>query len=299
MTSVAQNCSFKLLKVAVIGASGFLGGHIFRRLLNEDGVHAVGYSRSNKPGLLALDECWRDIQSFDVIVNAVVDYGRNGNHLAYEANLSFPLRLISEMKSRGADSTFVNLDSFFGKFSIPFYSPLRSYSLSKSLLPMVAKDLLDEPPSRGSHRSNVRFLNLRIEHVFGPGDSHGKFVPWLVSEMIAKSSSIELTAGLQMRDFIYVDDAADLIVRAIRAADLLDTEKNLEVGTGEMTSVRSFVESLAAQLGFNGRLDFGARQPPPGEIQASFADPYLRNRLGVSAFDSPGEGIAKLLRPHL
>ena len=39
-----------------------------------------------------------------------------------------------------------------------------------------------------------------------PNDNPDKFIPWLQSSLMKGKKNIELTSGIQLRDFIYIDD---------------------------------------------------------------------------------------------
>lgn len=278
--------------VAILGASGFLGSHLFRASLERQGIKASGFSRSQRIGLNTYDVFWDNLSRFDVVVNASVSYGRSSSLSAFEANLSFPLDVIQRLVKVGSPSAFVNIDSFFTKFPIPFYSQLRDYSLSKALLPSVAREIV-RGGANDIDSASVRFMNFRLEHLFGPGDSPHKFVPWLLGQMKNQAPRISLGTGHQVRDFIHVRDATNLILDGILMMDSLDSEQDLEVGTGIGTSVRNFVESAARISGYEGVLGFGDIPARAGEIDLSVANSYLSSSVGYSSFYSLQDALTE------
>ncbi len=270
-----------------MGASGFLGQGLVSYLHETPNADVRGFSRTGKLGLESYSNFFLDLDKFDYIINASVGYGRSSAQEAYQANLEFPLGIVLRLIETRRNATFVNLDSFFTKFPIPFYSQLKTYSLTKSLFPDLAASMIQE-----AGIPELRFANFRIEHVFGAGDSPDKFLMWLRNQIATGVPKIALTEGLQKRDFIHVSDASRLIGAAILRFNELDLSNPLEVGTGQSISVRAFVEMAAETWGYKGHLAFGEIPARVGEIQESKADPYLANAVGGVSFLSVREGLS-------
>jgi nucleoside-diphosphate-sugar epimerase len=114
---------------------------------------------------------------------------------------------------------------------------------------------------------------------YGPGDSPQRLIPY-VTNSLAAGARVETTLGLQLRDFIFVRDAAELIVRLL----LCQETGAFNVGTGVPSSIRSVVEYLADACGRRELVQFGARQPGPGDPHVLVADmAKVERRLGWSA----------------
>lgn len=283
---VRHGAQIRKLNIAILGASGFLGSNLAQCLNSFLDFHVRGFSRSGKLGLETYEIFFSDIDEFDFIVNASVGYGRQSAYEAYLANVEFPLSVLDRLLQSRHPVNFINLDSFFTKFSIPFYSQLKAYSLTKALFPDLATSRILQ-----SENQEVRFANFRVEHVFGDGDSPAKFVTWLRREMISNAPRISLTSGLQKRDFVHVSDASGLIAAGISVFDELDLSRPLEVGTGQSMEVRTFVELAAQTWGFKGQLAFGEIPDRLGEIQESKADPYLARTANYESFVSLSEAL--------
>lgn len=198
---------------------------------------------------------------FDAIVHCAAAYGRQSDSHAslLDANVLFPLELFDHARANST-RTFIYLDTCF-TLDYPY---LRPYTLSKKQ--MVQWGQLT--PEDGT----LRFINLQLQHPFGPGDRDGKFVPWLIKQCLS-SGTIDLTAGTQAKDFVYVSDVADAI------HDLLLAESTLapgfhefECGRGEAVPVREFVEAVHRLTDSNARLNFGALPTRENEIMFSCAN---------------------------
>lgn len=274
------------MRIAILGASGFLGQDLLATISQYPNFDVEGFSRTGKLGLSSYTNLFENLEHFDFIVNASVGYGRTSPIQAFQANIEFPLEVIRRLVETRRQATFINLDSFFTKFPIPYYFPLKAYSLTKSLFPDLAAELINDAKS-----ARLRFANFRIEHVFGSGDSPEKFLMWLRNQMAIGVPRIALTEGLQKRDFIHLNDASRLIGAGIQRFDALDLNQPLEIGTGQSIQVRSFVELAARIWGFRGVLAFGEVPERVGEIPESSANPYLAKAVGFGPFLSAEEGL--------
>lgn len=285
--------------IVLTGGTGFLGS----RLLHT--MHTSGYrvillkrSWSNPrrirdvlPQVLSydLDHCdLRDVFSRhrpDFVVHAATCYGRNGETVEQieEANFQFPLRLLECGKAFDVKA-FFNFDTFFNtKTELP--DGLNYYVSSKKRLVDRAKE--------EAINGGIRFINLRLEHVYGPDDDAQKFVPFLIRSLV-ENTPLDLTAGEQYRDFIYVDDAA----KALRV--LLDRSNELTLpyveaglGSGMSISLREFVEIARGVCESAAKINYGILPYRPDEIMYSKADVTLLTELGWRPEESLTDGIRK------
>lgn len=137
-------------------------------------------------------------------------------------------------------------------------------------------------------------LTARLFAVYGPGESHARLLPML-NEASRTTGPIDLTAGLHRRDFTYVEDVAEALLRLGRAE--CRPGEVVNVATGTLSSIRSLVEIASRKIGVtNGRLDFGSLPTRPEEMDH---DPVNVDRLLELTGWKPGtelnEGIRKTL----
>jgi len=105
--------------------------------------------------------------------------------------------------------------------------------------------------------SPLRAATARLFMVYGPGEREGRLLPSLLRAAAARAP-IELTAGAQQRDFTFVGDAAEGLLRLGAAASVRPGEV-VNLATGRLTSVRAFAETAARILGLPPELlRFGA-----------------------------------------
>ena len=118
---------------------------------------------------------------------------------------------------------------------------------------------------RAAERVGARAVTGRLFMVYGPGEHAGRLLPTLL-DAARSDGPISLTAGIQRRDFTYVADAAEGLLRlGVLASPSLEA---VNVATGRLTAVRGFVETAARTLGIApGRLGFGAVATRVEEMQ--------------------------------
>ncbi|MEY4560298.1 MAG: hypothetical protein RL460_275 [Actinomycetota bacterium] len=198
-------------------------------------------------------------------------------------NLELPLRLIEN--HNGTLKHFINVDSYFTKPKV-IQNYLWEYSLSKRQL------------TEWLERLSINFAtsNVVLEHIYGPGDSPEKFVPWLTKSML-ESRDIDLSDGRQLRDWIYITDAAKalMVVHAQPLASLDQGLNRFEVGCGSNLSLRCFVETVMKISGSCSKLSFDSSKNRPNEPATSVADITKLTELGWKPQQSLESGIAALI----
>jgi nucleoside-diphosphate-sugar epimerase len=103
--------------------------------------------------------------------------------------------------------------------------------------------------------AGLRATVARIFTAYGPGEQSGRLLPSLIAAG-KTTDSIDLTAGAQRRDFTYVADIAQGMLRLGQVEGALDGVVNL--ATGELRSVRQFIETASDLIGIpRAALKFG------------------------------------------
>lgn len=281
------------MRILLTGATGFLGSHLAKALHSEG--HELIILKRRTSSLRRLEHIIRDVVLFDLeeldssvlfkshgTVNAVIHsatcYGRSGESAEqiFEANSRFPLALL-EAASTSGTSIFINSDTSLDKY-------LNAYSLSKKQFAEWGKYFSD--------RYDIRFVNLRLEHFYGPGDDESKFTTHVIRSCIGNASELKLTLGEQKRDFIYIDDAVSAYATVLaKKDDFLNQFIELDVGSGNAVTIREFVETVHRMTGSGTKLDFGAVPYREGEVMFAQADTSSLRKLGWKASHSLEQGL--------
>lgn len=139
---------------------------------------------------------------------------------------------------------------------------------------------------------NLPSVTARLFTIYGPGEHAGRLLPTLLAAA-EHSEPIALTNGRQQRDFMYVEDVAEGLLRLGATGTAAGEVVNL--ATGRLTSVREFIETAARGLGLGEeRLRFGALPLRMEEMQhAPVSVSKLRSLLGWVPATSIADGIER------
>lgn len=133
------------------------------------------------------------------------------------------------------------------------------YGLAKKML------LVQSQAYRQQYGFNSVFL-LPV-NLYGPGDNFdpgsSHVIPALIKKFVeARESGVREVEvwgdGSATREFIYVDDAAEAIVRATERYDGSDP---VNIGAGFEISIRELAEKIAALAGFDGQIVWDTSKP--------------------------------------
>jgi UDP-glucose 4-epimerase len=142
----------------------------------------------------------------------------------------------------------------------------------------------------------VRSCSLRLTNVYGPRQllKHNRqgFIAWFIRLAIEDREIQIYGDGSQLRDFVYVDDAADAFLRA--GADEACNGQVLNVGGLEPISHRELVQLLVGIAG-SGRYRFV--EWPPEKKAIDIGDFYADStRIGRTLGWTPGISLSDGLR---
>ncbi len=122
-------------------------------------------------------------------------------------------------------------------------------------------------------------LDIRVARLFGvygPGEAHTRLLPSIVGRL-QKGSAVPLSDGLQLRDFVHVDDVCALLQEYAQLEG--GDDALLNIGTGVGVTVRLVCEIVADLLGVDrALLHFGAVERRPLDQDCLVAD---TNRMGT------------------
>jgi UDP-glucose 4-epimerase len=152
----------------------------------------------------------------------------------------------------------------------------------------------------------VRACSLRLTNIFGPRQllKHNRqgFIAWFIRQVIEDREVQVYGDGQQIRDFVYVDDAADAFLRA--GANDAANGQVFNVGGREPISLRDLIK-LLIEIAGTGRFRFV--EWPPEKKAIDIGDfttdsSLIERRLGWTATTPLREGLAATItyyREHL
>lgn len=275
--------------VIITGATGYLGFKFLSRLLS-DGFNVCVIKRKtsdiSKIKLITEDIKFYDndelsiVKMFqenkvDMIIHFSTLYGRKGETIfeIKEANLDFPLMLLKYAIDHGV-KYFINTGT-----SLPYLT--NHYSLFKNQFSECLEFF----------SSKITTVNVLLEHFYGPDDEDSKFVTSMIGKMKSNVSDIELTEGIQLRDFIFIEDVISAYLCIISNISNFEGFNVLPLGSGETVTIRKIVETIKEVSDSTSNLLFGKIPMRENELMCSDADISKLKNLGWTPKYNLNEGL--------
>lgn len=296
-----------MTRVLLTGASGFLGAHCLRRLLQEDcEVHAVNKAGQGETHGRVV---WHAADLRDPAQAAALVGIVKPTHLLHAAWVATPR--VYGRSPENFDwlqaSTAMALafgthggKRFIGVGTSAEYDPTEASCVEDQAVIGPAtiygkcKAACWLAVQAAAQHHGFAAAWGRVFLPYGPGDSPERLIPTVLNSLLA-DKPVQTTHGRQQRDFIYAPDAADLLVRLL----LSSATGAFNVGTGEATAIRTVVEYLAERYRKENLLQFGAIAPPAGEPPVLVADmTKVREQLGWTAPTTIKAGLDHVLASH-
>lgn len=124
--------------------------------------------------------------------------------------------------------------------------PTTTYAASKAAAFMTLSQWLST--------QNVEFAWCRLFYLYGEGEDDRRFVPYLHKQLKAGEPA-NLTSGNQIRDFLDVRDAAQMLVNVAFGVH----HGPVNICSGEPITIRHLAEQIADEYGRRDLLKFGTR----------------------------------------
>lgn len=217
------------MKVAVTGASGFVGQAVLRILTTTDGIDLTKFDRSSH-NLLDSESLKDFVESQDAIIH-LAGVNRGTNRELFETNALGILGLLDAVVKFSPPTRVVFASSF------QVYLPQSLYGLLKKF----AEDLLVQY----GLNHNIKSTILRLSNVYGPeGRPFYNSVVATFAHLIKEGQPLKINGdGSSERDYVYVEDIASAFIEAA-TYDQREVTKIIDICSGKQTTLNTVVEYL-------------------------------------------------------
>lgn len=264
----------------VTGATGFVGGRLARRL-RADGwaVHIVTRTTSDAGTVAALAAAGCRVHVHDGTIESMAEIAGVAEpectwHLATRfighhapGDVSAMIRdniefgaLLLEALAGTRHPAVVTAGSAWQQYGNAPYSPVSLYA--------ATKQAFDDIATYYAEVRKVRVVECLLTDTYGTGDRRRKLVTQLCEAARTGEPLGMYGDGTQFIDLLHVDDAVAALmtagVRAVRAPP--GTRERWAVRPGHAITVRALVDRLAAVLGRDVPVRWGARPARPREM---------------------------------
>jgi len=299
---------FPYRKVVVTGGAGFLGHFVVNKLNEFPGVR-ITVPRSKNYDLVNEVNVKRLLEDTDpdlvihmaAVVGGIGHNQKNPGRFFYD-NLMMGVQLIEQARLHGVKK-FVAIGTVC---AYPKYTPTpfseddlwngypeetnAPYGLAKKMM------LVQSQAYREQYGFNSIFL--LPANLYGPRDNFdletSHVIPALIRKCVDarenKEPFIEAWgSGKVSREFLYVEDCAEGIVRATA---LYDEPAPVNLGSGREVVIKDLVETIARLTGYEGEIRWRSDRPD-GQPRRQLNTTRAREKFGFEAGTSLEDGLAK------
>ncbi len=286
------------MNVLITGANGFLGSALAEILFHRDyNVSLLVRSNSNISRLQTNIDNYK-IYKFsnsdnlnniiinvnpDVIIHTACNYGRNNEFFetVFEANYRFGLKLINGIESLTKEVVFLNIGTILPPQN-------NFYSFTKNQFSELGKFI-------SLNNQKFKFINVLLQHMYGPGDDEKKFTSYIINSCIRNESYINLTSGEQKRDFIYIKDVTEALAVICDNLAILENG-DIEIGSGSLITIKELVFKIHEISNSKTELNFGALNSGINDIELPAADLSILRGLNWKPVYSIEDGIIETIK---
>src|SRR5208282_2648149 len=251
--------------IIVAGGSGFLGSHIVDILGMQTIVPSSSFDLRNP--VEASDLLYNFLP--EIVINCAASVGGIKANLAHPGkffydNLAIGMNLMEAARKMGVKK-FVQIGSAC-EYPVNAQLPMREddiwagYPEPSNAPYAIAKRALLEMGQAYRKEYGLNVIHLVPTNLYGPRDNFNletsHVIPALIAKMLTGAPSVEVLGnGQATRDFLFVKDAARMIVTAVAS---YNSPEPLNLGSGRRITISALASQIKHLTRFKGELIFEA-----------------------------------------
>jgi len=268
-----MNNKHNSLSILITGASGFIGKHFVRKLLKSgfelicfDLAFDIGFvSEFGSQLKMVQGNLSNAKQIEDLIISNRPDYifhfagSKSRTNLAEEFHSSFEVNYFGTLNLLKAcigietikKITILGTIDEYGNAVLPFKEknmelPASAYGLSKLSATKLALIFFQQ--------FNLPVVVFRPSIAYGPAQGEEMFLPALIISLL-KHRPFKMTAGCQLRDFIYIDDLTEVLANSMNCDGL--NGQVINIAFGKAIKLKEIALQIADIVGNHNDLKMG------------------------------------------
>jgi len=299
-------------KIVVTGGGGFLGGFIVAGLKKRGVPGGYIHIPRTKDGIdfRRQEDCEKYFAKTkpDVVIHCAANQGGIGYHSGRQAdlmmdNIRMGFFLMEAARAAGV-SKFVNIvagcsyPGYLEKDELqeenywdgPLHESIFSYGFSRKASVVYSLAL--------KKQFGFNSINLLLANMFGPGEHFNPGQSKALAGLIRKfyeakrdnaPSVVVWGTGKPVRDWLYVKDGAEGI---LRATEVYDDVEPLNIASGIGISVSDLAHMIKDAVGYNGEIVYDTSRPD-GALKKTFSIHHMKDKLNWIPTSPLKEAIRK------
>jgi GDP-L-fucose synthase len=302
--------SFPCRRVTVTGGAGFLGRHVVAKLRDVPGLDVM-VPRSKDFDLVDGAQVTRLLQEsrpemvihLAAVVGGIGHNQKNPGRFLYE-NLMMGTQLIEAARKLGVRK-FVALGTVcaYPKFTPTPFKEVdlwNGYPEETNAPYGLAKKMMLAQLQAYRTQYGFKGIYLLPANLYGPGDNFDLESSHVIPALIRKCKTARREghaaidvwgSGTASREFLYVEDCAEGIVKA---AAQYDSPDPVNLGTGQEITIKDLVQLIVRLTGFQGSVRWQGDKPD-GQPRRCLDTSRALEEFGFRATTSLEEGLRKTI----
>jgi len=262
--------------ILVTGGTGFIGYNILRRLakskLNLYSLSTKKPKKNKKIKKVKYIICdirkkkslYKKIDlNFRYVINLCGYVDHKKKVITLQSHFHGCKNLVNFFKNKNLKN-FIQIGSSleYGLSSTPnkessLCSPRGNYGFSKY---MASKHVI-----KTGKKDNLSYTILRLYQIYGPHQTINRLIP-LTIDACLKNKKFPCSKGEQKRDFLYIEDLVDLIIKILKTKA---SNEIYNVGSGRPIKIKQVINIIKSSIGL-GNPEFGKIKMRKDEIKNSY-----------------------------